>query len=184
MKKEDIAQLSSRSDEELVCLYQNGIPEARDVLTARFFSSLQRFGSVGFLDSDDLRQEGMLGFLNAVETFDPQKNDSFRSYAYVCIGNRVNSAKRKTVNDFIPVEPEELLEEGHDPYISVDESETLKSVLSLCETHLSATEKSVIFCRMTGLSYEEIGEKLGMTPKAVDNALQRARNKLTGILSD
>jgi DNA-directed RNA polymerase specialized sigma24 family protein len=34
------------------------------------------------------------------------------------------------------------------------------------------------------MSYEMIGEKLGLKVKAVDNAMQRARHKLKSLLGD
>ena len=39
-------------------------------------------------------------------------------------------------------------------------------------------ERSVLTLRAEKLSYEEIAERLGTNPKAVDNALQRIRRKL------
>jgi DNA-directed RNA polymerase specialized sigma24 family protein len=33
------------------------------------------------------------------------------------------------------------------------------------------------------MSYVEIGEKLGMSPKSVDNAVQRARRKLKEVIA-
>jgi RNA polymerase sporulation-specific sigma factor len=35
-----------------------------------------------------------------------------------------------------------------------------------------------------GLSYRNTAEKLGMTEKAVDNAMQRARKKIRAIMHD
>jgi RNA polymerase sporulation-specific sigma factor len=43
---------------------------------------------------------------------------------------------------------------------------------------LSLREWSVLEQYLKGKSYQEISEHLGITPKAVDNALQRVRRKL------
>ena len=43
---------------------------------------------------------------------------------------------------------------------------------------LSAREREALILYSSGYSYSEIAEKTGMTPKAVGNAIQRARKKL------
>ena len=43
---------------------------------------------------------------------------------------------------------------------------------------LTDFERRVLTLRAEKLSYEEIAERLGTNPKAVDNALQRIRRKL------
>ena len=44
---------------------------------------------------------------------------------------------------------------------------------------LSKLEQQVLTLYLQGLSYETIAERLGRTEKAVDNALQRIRGKLS-----
>ena len=48
---------------------------------------------------------------------------------------------------------------------------------------LSKSEYDVLMLYGNGLSYKEIAEKLSVTEKAVDNALQRARKKVQGGLN-
>ena len=48
----------------------------------------------------------------------------------------------------------------------------------LLSEKLTDFERSVLTLRAEKLSYEEIAERLGTNPKAVDNALQRIRRKL------
>ena len=71
---------------------------------------------------------------------------------------------------------------GAAPSLSLEEMQNLreecKQILDAIETGLSATEKSVLKLFLSGLSYCEIAEKIGSSPKSVDNALQRVRHKL------
>ncbi|MDE6124170.1 MAG: LuxR C-terminal-related transcriptional regulator, partial [Eubacterium sp.] len=46
------------------------------------------------------------------------------------------------------------------------------------QNELSEFENNVLRLHMIGCSYREIANKLGKTPKAIDNALQRIRKKL------
>jgi RNA polymerase sporulation-specific sigma factor len=102
------------------------------------------------------------------------------------MNNGIVSAVRKTKNDFqldYEVDPVTIGGEIKNPLDTIVDSENLSSVLSLCENVLSDVEKSVVYSQMSGLSYTETAEKLGLTPKAVDNALQRARKKLKNVFN-
>ena len=52
------------------------------------------------------------------------------------------------------------------------------------ESRLSSLEKEVVQYYMNGLSYVEIAEMLGRSPKSVDNALQRIKTKLNQIFKE
>ena len=174
------------TDEELVKLSQDGDNLALDVLARRFLSRKPKMHNAGYLDVDDLLQEGMISFLSAVRTYKSEKGIPFSAYATVCMNNGVVSAVRKTKNDFQidrDIDPVTVGVELKNPLDTIVDSENLSSVLSLCESVLSDVEKSVVYSQMSGLSYTETAEKLGLTPKAVDNALQRARKKLKNVFA-
>lgn len=174
------------ADEELVKLSQDGDNLALDVLARRFLSHKPKVYSAGYLDVDDLLQEGMISFLSAVRTYNVEKGVPFSAYASVCINNGVISAARKIKDDSQidpDIDPVTVNGEVKNPLDTIVASENLSSVLSLCENVLSDVEKSVVYCQMSGLSYTETAGKLGLTPKAVDNALQRARKKLKNVFS-
>ncbi len=174
-------KLCSLSNEQLVSLTQNGDVDARNVLTSRFFYKSGKSFPSSYMDSDDLLQEGMLGFLKAVDTYDASKGVPFEAYALVCIRNKMRTAAK--FNDFeVPVgDSSDLVEDASgslDPLEKIIVDEHLSQVLDSCEETLSSVEKAVVFLRAVGMSYDEIGERVGMVPKSVDNALQRARRKL------
>ncbi|MDR1630597.1 MAG: sigma-70 family RNA polymerase sigma factor [Oscillospiraceae bacterium] len=175
------------SDEQLVSLAQGGSSRAVSLLLARLSALVRakaaKLHSYG-VDSDDLAQEGMLGLLSAIYTYKGNYATSFKTYASVCVGNRILSSLKKAsrqkrlplleYNDmqdnFIDqrLNPEELV-------IAEEEFDRLKTVLF---SGLSQTEYRVITLYLAGCSYEEIAKKLGSTAKSVDNALQRVRRKL------
>lgn len=180
-------EYSSLSNEELVRLSQKGEEIAKDVLSARFLNTRGAGVSVSYLDSDDFVQEGMLGFLRAVETYDFSRGVPFEAYAFKCMQNSINTAAGVSSIE-IPVgmssEMPEITDKDEDPLKQILAGEHLNEVLSACEVTLSDVEKTVIFLKAVGMSYEEIGERLKMTPKSVDNALQRGRKKLKSVCSD
>lgn len=136
------------------------------------------------MDADDLVQEGMLALLSAVHTYQVGSEASFQTFAGVCIRNRMLSALRKAnggksvrTQDTVPLEADlpapELTVEAYG-----DLREECETLLRRVDTRLSSNERTVLYLFLSGLSYREIAERLGKTPKSVDNALQRVRRKL------
>ncbi len=185
LSEEKSCDFQDLTDEVLVRQAQNGDNLALDALVRRFMVHRPKLFKVGYLDTDDLLQEGMLGFLSAVQTYSSDKGVPFSAYAAVCINNGIYSAARKTKKEqFIErdIDVDTVNAETLNPLDKVENGEELSFVLFQCENELSKLERSVVFCQMSGLSYEETSEKLGISVKAVDNALQRARKKLKRIL--
>ena len=177
----------SLSNEELVSLSQNGDENATAVLSARFLNTRGTGVSVSYLDSDDFVQEGMLGFLRAIKAYDISRGVPFEAFAFRCMQNSINTAagiSRVEIPVGMSSEIPETTETDEDPLKLILDEEHLNEVLNACETTLSDIEKTVVFFRAGGMAYEEIGKRLNMTEKSVDNALQRARKKLKGVCSD
>ncbi len=183
-KREEYLDLS---DDRLAVLSQSGDDIAFNVLSARYLKAKYIKSNSSYLDSEDLIQESMFGFLNAVRTFDESRGVPFKSYASVCMRNSVNSAYVGTTSDLAT---EEELEDAlnvkgaEDPLSRIISGERLNEVLEQCEVTLSEIEKTVIFLRASGMSYAEIGAKLNVEPKSVDNAVQRGRKKLKQALTE
>jgi RNA polymerase sporulation-specific sigma factor len=78
----------------------------------------------------------------------------------------------------------ETSDTDEDPLKLILDGEHFNEVLNACQTTLSDVEKTVVFFRAGGMAYDEIGKRLNMTEKSVDNALQRARRKLKSVCSD
>ena len=180
---------SALSDEHLVILSQNNDTDAIGELSLRYGKVSFAIASTFTSDSEecaDLSQEGMIGFLSAVYSYRENENATFLTYASRCIRNKILSALRKLnstkrIPDSLLVSLEQISETSAHP----DTPENLilsesgaKLISSLIEEHLSKQEKDVLMLYLTGISYGDIAEKLNLSPKAVDSALQRARKKL------
>lgn len=183
------------TDEELVLRAANGDDAAMALLIATV-TPIARAKASGFasprVSGDDLVQEGMLGFLDAVKTYDASKGSSFKTYAEVCINNRIVSAVRTSFNNknaalssALPYEPEKVDEadSGADPANIVSEKEDSEHLRDILSQGLSDFEKQVVDLRLMDMSYSQIAEKLGCSEKAVDNALQRIRKKMRTLFS-
>lgn len=182
------------NDEELVTLCKENNRDALSVLTARY-TEKARITALSFknvqIETDDLMQEGMIGFLSAVYSFKNDGTSSFLTYASHCIKNRIISVIRSTSSKkripselVVPFEDTaELFENAPSPeehLISQSEAEYISSVIS---SYLTNQEKKIFMLYLTGMSYEEIANSSGISQKAVDGTLQRARKKLREKLS-
>jgi len=147
-------------------------------------------------DGEDLFQEGMLGLLSAVRTFDPSKGVKFSTYAESCVKRRIYSAirtasgyKHTPLNSYISLESHELDESKtqnafflRDPEDFIIARESAGEVERLLYGALSRFESGVLHLYLEGMSYREIAAIINKKEKSVDNAIQRIRKKLTEIL--
>ena len=89
------------SDEELVGLYQSGVPDAFGELSVRYIVVIRNRSSDLYhmgIEAEDLFQEGLIALHTAVSSYCVGKGASFRTYATVCIRNRLVSAVRAANN--------------------------------------------------------------------------------------
>ena len=185
------------SDEELCARVAAGEREAEEALIKRYTRLVRQITRPYFLaggDSDDLIQEGMLGLMKAVREFDRSKEASFRTFAEVCIRNRVYSVLRAAArekhsplnhsisietpffesNSYTAIDGHEAQENPEDLMIR---RENRSHDLLRINQRLSPLERSVLSLYLDGLTFSEIAEVLGKPSKSVENAVQRIRRK-------
>ena len=90
------------SDEALCAQAAAGDRRAEESLVVRYNRLVRMCARPYFLaggDSEDLIQEGMVGLLGAIREYDPGKAASFRTYAEICVKNRLFSAVKAAARD-------------------------------------------------------------------------------------
>lgn len=181
---------SSLSDSVLAKLSKNGDDNAFNELAMRYLSTInfiaRRFSAQGY-EQNDFVQEGLLGLLYSCQTFDENGTSSFKNYMSVIVQRRFISIIRhlnaqKAVPDSALVQIDDIGENIEDKSQTPEElvmcREHLKSVFDRLKSMLSKTEFDVLTMYGNGLSYSSIAQKLSISEKSVDNALQRARRKI------
>ncbi len=181
----------SLDDEKLVALAKNGDEPANDALIARYTPFVRHLARPYFLaggDAEDLVQEGLIGFLKAVRSFDPHCDVQFKPYAAVCIKSKLHSAlkralskKQKPLNEYISLEApffDEFVATSGDPVENIIVAESLEELSQTLDGILSDLEAKILHLYLEGRSYQEISSITGKSQKAVDNAIQRIRKKL------
>ncbi len=134
-------------------------------------------------DGEDLFQEGLVGLLKAVRTYDGVSS-AFSTYASSCISHSVISAARryqKQNGTLIPLDETELIS-GNSPESDFIDRESSSLLYERIFSGLSAYEKAVFELYLSDLSYLEIAGRTGRTEKSIANAICRIRRKLKALL--
>lgn len=200
---------SELDDNRLQELAAVGDRQAEERLVVKYMRLVRRCSRPFFLVGgapEDLIQEGMLGLLSAIRQYDPKQNAAFKTYAELCIKNRLLSAvktdsrlKHNPLNDGVPLDSL-LSEESQIPLLAYTElfrrtpeeqvlaRENKMELQQSFKRCLSPMERNVLRLYLDGLSYQEIAEQTVKPIKAVDNAIQRIRRKLaqnldSGVIS-
>lgn len=186
--------------DELLCEKASaGDRLAEETLVLRYMRFARACARPYFLaggDSEDLLQEAMFGLLKAIREYDQSREVSFRTFAEVCVKNRIRSAvtaaardKHAPLNYSVPMEEQPLLEQDlqTDPEELFINREEEAERLKFLNEKLSPLEQRILSLYLHGFSYREIGEQVGRTDKSVDNAVQRIRRKVAdhlGVFSE
>ena len=185
---------SSPSDEALCQSVAQGDSQAETELVRRYSRLVRACARPLFLaggDSEDLIQEGMLGLLTAIRSFDPGRDAAFRTFAEVCVRSRMLTAiraaqggKHAPLNHSVSYEPPlfdgtnaYLFSSAESPEDVVIGREELRERLEALKGRLSKFEAQILPPYLSGLSCGEIAQRVGRTQKSVDNAIQRIRRK-------
>lgn len=194
-------KLCAMEDEALCALAASGDRQAEESLVVRYNRLVRMCARPYFLaggDSEDLIQEGMLGLLSAIREYDPGKSAAFRTYAEVCVKNRLFSAvkaaarnKHTPLNDSVSISETPLYggsgfsfanggpgRRTKDPEEILLNREAFRERMEALVGQLSGFEAGILRLYLNGLSYSEIAAEVNKSPKSVDNAVQRIRRKL------
>ena len=178
------------TDEELCLKAAEGDRVAEETLVLRYMRLARACARPYFLvggDSEDLLQEAMFGLLKAIREYDSSHDALFKTFAEVCMRNRIRSAvtaalrgKHAPLNQSISMDEQPLLEQQYaiDPeelFINREEEEEWFATLN---RKLSPLERRILSLYLHGYSYREIGKQVGRSDKSVDNAVQRIRRKI------
>lgn len=198
------SDIKSLPDEELVKAAQSGDESALEAIMERYKNLVYAKAKPYFIagaDKDDIIQEGAIGLYNAVMDFDCEKLPFFNAFAGVCVSRRILTAVKAAARQkHIPLNSYISLDNGSadgdasigaaipsnsagDPEAILIDRENVDGIEYKINKALSKLELEVLVYYLRDMSYREIAKLLGKDIKAVDNAVQRIRKKLEGILS-
>ena len=176
---------------DLLALAQNGDETAVAALIARMMPAIRKGAAAATapgLDFEDAVQEGLIGLFEAMHRYDTAAGMAFASFAAACITHAQQDARRAALrkkhaplNFSVPLpDAKELPQPGPDPEEQAIASEQYAATIEQMQTELSPLERSVLLATLNGQTAAQIAQEKQLAPKAVANALARARRKLRG----
>ncbi len=184
--KSDLTKSLFTAQDELIRAARSGNGEAFETLCTSFKSNINSYIlslNVSPSERDDLYQEGLIGLLGAVRSYD-YESSSFSTYASVCIKRSIISALRKInrnnrfelfanpESDFSSTVSVQLPESG------ILEKESIREWYDAFINDLSPFEKRVFKMYIKGASYKKMASELSCAEKSIDNAITRIKSKL------
>ena len=122
----------------------------------------------------------MIGLYKAIKNFDMEKQNTFKTFANICIERQLitaikssNRQKHIPLNSYLSFKNNVV----EDPLDTITKKEYYEEIKKIMHKNLSDFEEKVLSRFIQGESYETIAKKLDTPVKSVDNAIQRIRKK-------
>ena len=194
-------------DEQLIRRLRDGETAIMDYIISKYKYLVIRAAKAIYLiggENDDLIQEGMIGLFKAVRDFDTNQETSFYSFAELCISRQMYTAiklsqrqKHMPLNSYVslydikktdyddkqaPLIEQLETESNSNPEELFLDKERMRMLVEQLNERLSDMERRVLHLHLQGEDYRSVAELLDKSPKSIDNALQRIRQKMRTIL--
>ena len=192
MTDESVLKLAKAGDERALNFVMDKYNNIVNMKASRFFAA--------GIEKEDIIQEGMIGLYKAIQSYDCEKQNSFKSFANMCIERQlitvVKSANRQknfplnsafSLNSPIYEDGEadamEILDVNivEDPLDTIANKEYLNQMEEKINENLSDFEKNVFRHYKQGKSYNDIAKAMNAKVKSIDTALQRVKKKVNKI---
>ena len=194
-------------DEQLIRRLREGETAITDFIMDKYKFMVKKRARAMYLlggENEDLIQEGMIGLFKAVRDYDVEQDASFSSFAELCVSRQMYTAiklsqrqKHMPLNSYVSLyEKGSEVEEGKQTPL-IDQLQSTKennpeelflgkeyfvTLEQKLRERLSDLENRVLYLHLMGEDYRSIATLLEKSPKSIDNALQRIRQKMRTIL--
>ncbi len=194
------------NDNELVYLCAEHNEEANNLLVNKYKNCIiqiikdymKEYNVLG-IEINDLYQEGLIGLLHAISTFDPKRDVLFYTYANACIKTSIFSAIRKTfgkktriLNNSYSLDKlynngettlyEMFKDESFEPNKLLLNEEEEKELVNTIRSKLSKNELNIFNLKLSGLSNTEISKLIDKDKKYVENTIFRISKKYKELI--
>ena len=189
------------TDEQIISQIKEGDEQALSFLLDKYKdlvnSKVGKYFIIG-AEREDIIQEGMIGLYKAIRGFEHCNNNTFKTFANLCIERQLitaikssNRQKHMPLNSYLSLNTSaydndedgtELIETFEvdtieDPLETIMKKESFDEIQKTMHKSLSKFEEQVLDRYIQGESYEIIAKRLDTPVKSVDNAIQRIRKK-------
>ena len=189
------------TDEQIISQIKDGDEQALTFLLDKYKDLVNTKVGKYFIigaEREDIVQEGMIGLYKAIKGFDNCKQNTFKTFANLCIERQLitaikssNRQKHMPLNSYLSLNTSAYDDEGdgtelletfevntiEDPLETIMKQESFNEIQNAVQKSLSKFEGQVLERYMQGESYEVIAKRLDTPVKSVDNAIQRIIKK-------
>ena len=194
------------SDDELYMLYLEENEDAKDLLYERYsfiidinVNKYKRIAIKSNIDLKDLRSEALYGFSDGLNSYQPNAKASLPTFINLCIDRRMKKQiiKANRLKNTIMKEAYSLdymydrfgskmldliSDKENDPLDNLLRHENFLELMENIKKSLSALELKVFEYMLDGFNYHQIALMLKKSPKQIDNAMQRLKNKTKEVV--
>lgn len=189
------------NDNELVYLCAENNEDAMNLIVNKYKNCilmilkeyLKEYNIIG-VEVADLYQEGLIGLMHAIHSYNPTRDVLFYTYANACIRTSLISAIRQTfrqknriLNYSYSLDKifedsgdnfyEILKDESYEPNKLLLSSEEENELINKLKSKLSKSELAIFELRLKGLSNGEIATLIDKDTKYIENSLFRIKRK-------
>ena len=188
------------TDEQIISQIKDGDEQALTFLLDKYKDLVNTKVGKYFIigaEREDIVQEGMIGLYKAIKGFDNCKQNTFKTFANLCIERQLitaikssNRQKHMPLNSYLSLNTSAYDDEGdgtelletfevntiEDPLETIMKQESFNEIQNAVQKSLSKFEGQVLERYMQGESYEVIAKRLDTPVKSVDNAIQKKSN--------
>lgn len=189
------------NDNELVYLCAENNEEAMNLIVNKYKNCilmilkeyLKEYNIIG-VEVADLYQEGLIGLMHAIHSYNSTRDVLFYTYANACIRTSLMSAIRQTfrqknriLNYSYSLDKifedsgdnfyEILKDESYEPNKLLLNSEEESELINKLKNKLSKSELAIFELRLKGLSNGEIASLIDKDTKYIENSLFRIKRK-------
>ena len=196
------------NDNELIYLCNENNEDAqlavinkyRPIILSTLKDYLKEYNIIG-LEMADLYQEGLIGLIHAIKTYDEKKDILFYTYAIACIKTSMMSGirqafrkKNRILNNSYSLD--KLIEESNntfydfvkaensDPNEILLNNEEKDSLINTVKNKLSKSERVIFELKLKGLNNTEISDLIDKDKKYVENTMFRINKKYKELFKD
>ena len=186
----ELLYMVEENSEDATTTLINKYSKLISIVTNKYKSYLREFP----IEYKDLYQEALLGFLEAVNTYDKTKDAKFQTYATTCMDNKLKSIfrhnitnKNKIQNYAISLDDfnkysdnlhEAIPELKPTPEEQLIIKEQIKEINNKIKTILLPKEYKIYLLKLKGYKNDEIANLINKNKKYVENTSSRINKKL------
>lgn len=197
-------EIMNSNDYELIMLYREDDEQAKNILYLKYkyiinliIKKYSKNLIMANIDYQEVYSECSVAFSDALKSYQEDKDASLPTFITLCIERKMHSIIRKFSREKFKIDKESysldflydnnqelkdfIVDDAHEPLKNMTDNEKYHDLINEIKNCLSKKEYDVFLLMAKNLNYLEIADILNMTPKQVDNTMQRIKTKIKEI---